>query len=213
MDGSDSQPASCWASSTVGFDFTRHMRRLCADLTTRLPDLAHIDMQRVAVRYCQVRRGGRHGVQATLTPLRFERGARETTRRGKNWIVEPIYDDAGREMLYLLSFYLPRFLNHSVAEKLATVCHELWHISPEFDGDLRRHEGRCYAHGPSERQFHEAMHRLAEKWLSVSPPAEMHAFLNHDFRELQQLHGRVFGIKIPTPRLVLARDSDRRSAG
>ena len=39
-------------------------------------------------------------------------------------------------MLYLLSFYLPRFLKLPWREKLATVIHELWHVNPQFNGDL-----------------------------------------------------------------------------
>ena len=46
------------------------------------------------------------------------------------------------------------------------------------------------------------MHALAEKWLSLSPPGDLHAFLEHDFAELQRRHGPVYGTKIPTPKLV-----------
>ena len=42
-----------------------------------------------------------------------------------------------------MSFYLPRFCDQSLDEKLSTVMHELWHISPAFDGDIRRLPGRC----------------------------------------------------------------------
>ena len=86
-----------------------------------------------------------------LTPLRFEGGRLTSVRRTGRWTIERLYDEAGREMLYLLSFYLPRFLEHPLREKLATVVHELWHIGPGFDGDLRRHPGRCYAHSHSQR--------------------------------------------------------------
>ncbi|HEX3658824.1 MAG TPA: hypothetical protein VHV55_23730 [Pirellulales bacterium] len=185
-----------------GLDFTAHARRLCEDLSVRLSELAHIDMSRVALRICQVRRGGLHGVQATLTPLRFAGGELEMTRRGRRWTIDRLYDAEGREMLYLLSFYVPRFLEHTLEEKLATVCHELWHIGTEFDGDLRRHAGRCYAHGPSEREYHAAMIELARRWLALNPPAELHAFLNGNFRQLVARYGRVYGTRIPTPRLI-----------
>ncbi|HVW37295.1 MAG TPA: hypothetical protein VHB99_08310, partial [Pirellulales bacterium] len=54
-----------------GFDFNFHVGRLCIDLASRLPELGHVDMSRVAIRYCQVRNAAAHGLQATLTPLRF----------------------------------------------------------------------------------------------------------------------------------------------
>ena len=40
--------ASSAASSLPAFDFSFHMRRVCADLCARLAELAHIDMERVA---------------------------------------------------------------------------------------------------------------------------------------------------------------------
>ncbi|MBS0211149.1 MAG: hypothetical protein JSS27_19560 [Planctomycetes bacterium] len=179
------------------------MRRLCQDITVRLPEFRHIDMSRVALRGCQTRRAGRYGVQASLTPMRFKDGAVQTIRRGRPYRVRPIHDRAGREMLYLLSFYLPRFLDLSYDEKLATVCHELWHIGPTFNGDIRRHEhGRCYAHGPSEKQFHAAMHVLAQRWLALDPPAELHALLRHNFQAIRGRHGAVLAARLPTPRLI-----------
>jgi hypothetical protein len=105
-------------------------------------------------------------------------------------------------MLYLLSFYLPRFMNLPPREKLATVIHELWHIGPDFDGDLRRHPGRCYAHTHSQHEYDRQMHLLAEKWLALGPPNHLHDFFEHDFAQLERRHGPVFGTKIPTPKLV-----------
>ena len=105
-------------------------------------------------------------------------------------------------MLYLLSFYLPRFLDYPFEEKLATVCHELWHIGPAFDGDLRRHAGRCYAHGHSTREYHEGMRQLAAAWLDRNPPVELYDFLRCDFRQLRQRFGAVYGTRIATPKLI-----------
>jgi predicted metallopeptidase len=187
-----------------GFDFTLHVRRLCTDLSARLSELDHVDMGRVAIRYCQTRKAVGHGLQASLTPLRFARGERVTRRGARNWTVERLYDAAGREMLYLLSFYLPRFLERPFEDKLATVVHELWHIGPAFDGDLRRHEGRCYVHSPSQKQYDECVGQLARKWLALDPPAELYEFLRFDFRALEQRHGRIFGQRIRTPKLIPA---------
>ncbi|HEV3002825.1 MAG TPA: hypothetical protein VGX78_00120 [Pirellulales bacterium] len=186
----------------TGFDFTFHARRLCADIAARLPELTHIDVERVAFRFCQARSPARHGTHATLTPLRFEQGALETARAGRRWTIERLYDGAGCEMLYLLSFYLPRFLNHSFPEKLATVFHELWHISPAFNGDLRRHPGRCYAHGDDGRAYDRQMNELARHWLALAPPKETYEFLQFDFAELKSRYGRVYGARIANPKLV-----------
>lgn len=170
-------------------------------MTQRVPALTHIDMQRVAVGFCQARKRVPHGLQASLTPLRFENGARTTIERGRRYVCQSILDPNGQEYLYLLNFYLPRFLDHSLGEKLTTIVHELWHVSEQFDGDLRRHEGRCYVHGPSQREFDRTASRLAAQWLASDPPSELYAFLRLDFRELSRRFGRVVGQRYPTPKL------------
>jgi hypothetical protein len=187
-----------------GLNFTLHMRQLCSDLAARLPELHHIDMSRMAIRFCQARKPVRHGLHASLTPLRFEGGELYSRRRGRTWTVQRLYDGAGREMLYLLSFYLPRFLERPFEAKLSTVVHELWHVSTNFDGDLRRHPGRCYAHSHSQKQYDALMDSLAHKWLSLGPPSELYYFLQQDFRQLQQQFGRIYGQKLPTPKLLRA---------
>jgi hypothetical protein len=187
-----------------GFDFTLSMRRLCADLTARLSELGHVDIQRVAIRFCQARKPVRHGLHASLMPMRFEEGRLYSRRRGRNWTLQRLYDARGLEMLYLLSFYLPRFLERPFEEKLNTVIHELWHISPRFDGDLRRHQGRCYAHSHSQKQYDALMGQLASKWLSLDPPPGTYGFLRFDFRQLERERGPIFGQTIPTPKLIPA---------
>lgn len=188
-------------SRQAGFDFTLHMRLLCGDLSTRLPELAHIDLDRVGIRFCQARARGLYGVQASLTPLRFENGEQVADRKNGRWRIDQVIDAHGRELLYLLSFYLPRFLNHPFEEKLATVIHELWHISPTFNGDIRRHSGRCYAHSHNQKQYDALMYELARKWLRLGPPEPVHAFLRCSFRQLHRKHGSIYGTRIRSPRL------------
>ena len=193
------------ARESGGFDFTLHMRRVAADMSERLPELGCISTcARMAIRFCQARKAVPYGIQASLTPLRFEHGSPTTQRRGSIWTVQRILDESGREMLYLLSFYLPRFLELPWREKLATVIHELWHVSPEFNGDLRRHAGRCFAHSHSQRQYDLRVEQLLDRWLGLGPPEELHAFLRHNFRELERQHGPVYGLTIPSPKLIRA---------
>jgi hypothetical protein len=185
----------------TGFDFTSHMRRLAGDLVERLPELGHIDLSRMAISFCQARKNVRHGMYASLTPMRFGEGKLDTVRRGRRWGIQRLYNDAGVEMLYILNFYLPRFLDLGLREKLTTVVHELWHVSPRFNGDLRRYRGRCYAHGSSRRAFDKVADRLVRRWLAMEPPGELYEFLRYDFRELSLQHGRVYGVKVPAPKL------------
>lgn len=187
---------------SAGLDFSAHIRRLCDDMVARIAPLSHVDMQRVAVGFTQARKATSHGMYASLTPLRFAGGQMHCVRRGRKWGVQRLFAPDGREMLYVLTFYLPRFLNLPFREKLATVMHELWHIGPEFDGDLRRFDGRCFAHGGSQKQFDARVTELLDQWLRQSPPEPLTEFLRYSFSELVARHGRVFGHKIRTPKLV-----------
>ncbi len=189
------------ARKPSGFDFTGRIRLLCHDMTRRVPELNHIDFQLVAVSFCQTRKPVPHGMYASLTPMRFAGGLSSTVRGGQNWGIQRLEDDQGREMLYILSFYLPRFLDLEFREKLTTIAHELWHISPRFNGDVRRFRGRCYAHSGSQKNFDVVAERLADDWLSLKPPAELYDFLHLGYRKLSQLHGAVYGTKIPAPKL------------
>lgn len=185
-----------------GFDFTTQMRLLCSDMTARVSDLRHIDMSRVALSFSQTRKATRHGLFASLTPLRFAGGKTETVRRGRRWTIQRLRDRQGKEMLYLLSFYLPRFLDLPFTEKLVTVVHELWHINPQFDGDLRRFEGRCYAHSSSKQQYDAEAAALVARYLNAGPPAALYGFLECSFQELVRRHGSVYGVKVPAPKLL-----------
>ena len=185
----------------AGFDFTLHMRRLCDDMIARLDQLRHVDMSRVAVSFAQTRRTGSQGLFASLTPLRFADGQLHAFRRKRRWGIQRVYDPDGREMLYILTFYLPRFLDLPFREKLTTVLHELWHIGPKFDGNVRRLGDRCFAHGPSQRQYNVHIEALVNRWLALGPPEPLYGFLRLGFRELVARHGRVFGRRVPVPKL------------
>jgi predicted metallopeptidase len=189
-------------SQSCEFDFTAAMRRLCQDMTARLPQLRHIDLSRVAISICQTRNGESHGTYATLTPLRFEAGATTKNVRGRRYGVEPVRSESGEEYLYILNFYLPRFLNTPLEENLSTVIHELWHISPTFDGDLRRHEGRCYAHGSSQKAYDALMDQLTQQWLALDPPEHLYEFMLGNFDDLLAEHGGVTGAHWQAPKLV-----------
>jgi hypothetical protein len=185
-----------------GFDFTSRIRLVCQHVSQSMPELGHVDMNRVAVSFAQARQRTSWGMYASLTPLRFPGGSIEGKKRGRNYAIQQLVDRSGREMLYILTFYLPRFQDQSFREKLITIFHELWHISPQFDGDLRRHGGRCYAHTHSQAEYDAHMAVLVDRWLQLSPPEELLDFLEHDFHALQNLHGRIFGVKVARPKLI-----------
>jgi predicted metallopeptidase len=183
------------------FDFCRAIHRLCIDICDRHDEFRHIRMSEVVVSFAQTRSPVEWGMQAKLTPLRFEGGARTTRRHRKTWTVQRVYAN-GQEMLYILTFYLPRFLNMTFEEKLVTIFHELYHISPEFDGDIRRFSGACYIHTGSQKNYDRQMGVFAREWMQRQPPEQLWRFLTYDFQQLRQRFGNIVGIKVAIPRLI-----------
>ena len=183
------------------FDFCAHVRRLCADVAHRCDELRHIDVNRLLFGVTQARTGLRHGLQARVTPLRFRNGQLVRQRDGVEYQVQRYVVD-GREMLYLVTFCLPRFLDQSFDDKFITLFHELYHISPAFDGDLRRLKGRCSLHSHSKQTYDAHMATLARAYLANGAPRDLHAFLRLDFAQLAARHGSVVGVFVPRPRLL-----------
>jgi hypothetical protein len=185
----------------TALDFTDHMARLCADVADRCELLGHVHMPRVLVSFTPSRNRSRYGLQARVTPLRFRDGALTRAHGGTTYQVQRFYVD-GREMLYVLTFCLPRFLDQPFREKLVTVFHELYHVCPTFSGDLRRHPGRYAVHSRSKDDYDLRMGELVDDYLSGHPEPEVFRFLRSGYRELWELHGGIFGTVVPRPKLL-----------
>jgi predicted metallopeptidase len=184
------------------FDFCGHVRRLCGDIAAGCESLRHVDVARLLVAVTQARNGRAHGLQARVTPLRFPDGRLTRQRRGVTYQVQR-YFLGSHEFLYLVTFCLPRFLDQDFDEKLITLFHELYHISPNFDGDLRRHAGRYALHSHSQRDYdYKHMADLARTYLSGNPEAALLAFLRLDFAQLLNRHGSVVGVVVPRPKMI-----------
>ena len=126
-----------------------------------------------------------------------------TTQIGsETFACQRLFNRHGVEVLYILNFYLPRFQDLKAHDKLVTVCHELWHISPRFDGDFRRFEGRCYLHSPREAEFDRQAEAIAADWIARHPDVYRFEFLAMNFTALQRAFGRVVGTRIQHPRLL-----------
>lgn len=99
-------------------------RRVVADMVRTLPELSHIRASRILFVAGEARRGSR----ATIRPM-----------GGKG---RPRVSLKGRRALYCITLR-PKFFRASTPEqRVATLLHELLHISPHFDGTLdaeRRH--------------------------------------------------------------------------
>jgi hypothetical protein len=165
---------------------------LCVHLLgKRVAKLAHLRPAQIVHGITQARNRSRYGVFAECHGLRFKHGAREMVS-GRNAWVWPEIRVRGQEILYYITYYLPRFLDLPPAERLNTLVHELWHISPRFDGDLRRFPGRNEYHGAS---FDREVRALCDEARAQLDP-ERFPFLRWSFDELTARYGGVVGAKL-----------------
>jgi hypothetical protein len=186
------------------FNLTKELERLIADIAGRMDEFGHIEPERVMVCVASTRGGGIHGTYAKIHPLRFENGSRTTMvrRRRRTLICEmPPISRGGVEVLYIIYFLVPRFLDLPLREKLITVFHELYHISPAFNGDIRRFPGKNYAHGRSREKFNDLMAAFADSYLDTEGTHAGVGFLEGDMAAMRARHGSIVGRKMTAPRV------------
>jgi len=174
------------------YNLTDDVSLLVHLLVRRVPALAHIRPGQLIHGISQARTRSRYGVYAQCHALRFRHGAREhKTRDGHAW-QWPIVRVGGQEILYYITYFLPRFLDQPPHERLHTLLHELHHISPRFNGDLRRFPGRNTFHGA---EFDASVERLVHASLPEIEPGRF-PFLNLTFDELVARFGGVVGNRL-----------------
>ena len=186
-----------------GFDFTGSMTLLVKDIVRTHPSFGHIVPENLLVAISPSNGSG-NGVVAKLRPMRFEGGEKTRKIRGTKYLA-PDVNINGNSILYVIYFHLPRFLDHGNFEKkLATVLHELYHISPLFNGDVRRFAGKNYAHGSSRKKYDELINVYAREYINSTGHSELSAFLRYKYSELKGKYGAIYGdmIRISRPKSV-----------
>lgn len=190
-------------ASVSTIDLSAACASLAADICRRVPELGHIDPQRLLVCLSRSRADGSHGVYARIAPLRFAAGAMEQNRRRGRYLETfrmPALSHEGREILYLIYLMVPRFLRLSCEQKLATVIHELYHIAETCNGDLRRFPGRNFAHGSSRNGYNRIVDRLQKQYLAQCPDPKLLDVLHLDEEGWRHGHFRLAGLTVPLPR-------------
>jgi hypothetical protein len=183
-------------------NLTSHLTAIIADIVRRTPSLGHIDVGRVLICIGSNRSGRRGGMYGKLIPLRFENGTEIVRYRGRYYTL-PAVSHNGADCLYIIYFYMPRFFDLPWKEKLRVIFHELYHISPRFDGDIRRMGAVKSAHGHSKKHFDSlyAAELAAFSEHVCSSPAL--AFLEMNTSALYGSYRKVTGVRMKSPKPVL----------
>ncbi len=158
-------------------DLNRSITLLIRDIARRMPEFAHIRASRILVVAGEARRASR----GTVKPLAFTGGKsveRETGRR------KPLVRIKGRKMLYSITLRPLFFRDSTPRERVETLIHELFHISPTFDGTL----DRARRHAKMGKRFGQKLRPLVRRYLRECPPELLQAFSHHgEVRVLQWL--------------------------
>jgi hypothetical protein len=172
---------------------------IIAEITSRVPSFGHIDTGKIQVCISSNRNNGRGATFGKLVPLRFKGGEELLYFRGKCYAMPRVFQN-GTRLLYLVYFYSPRFIDLPPREKLRVIFHELYHISPEFNGDIRRFGRGGSAHGNSKKRYDLRFEKeMAEFMDHISSTRHWH-FLSLDARALFSNYRKVFSHRMKTPR-------------
>lgn len=138
-------------------DFTQAVHALIRHAASALEALAHVDPERVLVVAGEARRASR----ATVKPMRFRSGKRvDSLGRRK-----PLVTVHGVPVLYVVTLRPLFFRRSTPRQRVATILHELFHMSRRFDGTL--HRGRRHRAGDRfERRFAPLERRY---WKKITP--------------------------------------------
>lgn len=144
---------------------------LIRDISRTMPEFSHVRATRILVVAGEARRASR----GTVKPLAFT-GARTIDRAtGRR---KPIVRIAGRRMLYSITLRPLFFRDSTPQDRVETVLHELFHISPAFDGTLDRQR----RHARMGKDFSRVLRPLVRRYLKQCPA---------DILEALSFHGEV----------------------
>jgi predicted metallopeptidase len=149
-------PSKVRARSVPRPNATLLCRRIVADMVERLPELSHVRPSHILFVAGEARRGSR----ATIRPL--GKGAKIALK--------------GKRALYCVTLR-PKFFRASTPEqRVATLLHELLHISPGFDGKLD--PARRHAALPNGR-FEAMLRPLVRRYLAEGDASLLSALAHH----------------------------------
>ena len=160
------------------------------EMITRTPEFSHYDINRMLVCCASNRSDSRGGIYGKLVPLKFENGSDIISFRGRLYTLPKIIHN-NIEIKYLIYYYHPKFFDISAREKVNVMFHELYHISPEFNGDIRCMGKVRAAHGHSKKSFESRYLDFAENFYSFVKGTPYHAFLEMNSLDLQNTFKKI----------------------
>ena len=168
-------------------NYISSLNGLIKDITEKVGELSYIDAEQVAVGFKRSRESVSEEVWAEISGIEDEYNGTIQRREGRieKYFAPKTILMNGIPIKYVVDFYVPVFFGLTFKLKLLTVFHELYHINPKFDGNLRFFKGKGYKHGPSLEKYDKYMDYLVDKYLKMDPSAT--EFLGRCHTELSEI--------------------------
>jgi hypothetical protein len=148
-------------------------------------------------------RSGRGGIYGKLVPLRFENGERVLIYKNRKYIIPSLFIKE-TEILYIVYFYMPKFFNLPAKDKLNVIFHELYHISPLFNGDIRRMGKVKAAHGHSKKHYDSNYENELNEFFSYLEQTPFINFLKLDEKGLKKNFKKIKSVRMKLPKPFIA---------
>ncbi len=139
-------------------DFTASVHALIRHVAAQHPEFSHLKATRILIVAGEARRASR----GTVRPLAFT-GGKRTDSLGRK---KPLVKVNGRRMLYAITLRPLFFRRSTPRQRVATVLHELFHISHAFDGTLDHQRRHDFAGDGFEAEFAPIERRV---WRRLPP--------------------------------------------
>lgn len=154
------------------------------DMIKSTDEFKSFDSSKILVCCASNRKDYKGATYGKLLPLRFKDGSEIIKHNGKFYTIPKVKFN-NTELLYIIYLYIPKFFNLSARDKINVMFHELYHINPDFNGDIRRMGEFKSAHGHSRKSFEEKYIEYSDNFYKTVQNASYYNFLLMSSEEIR----------------------------
>ena len=174
----------------LSINLTDILTLIINDMIRTTEEFRNFNINRILVCCASNRKDGRGAIYGKLLPMRFKDGSAVVKHRDKYYMI-PKLKVNNVEIFYIIYFYFPKFFNLSAKDKVKVMFHELYHINPDFNGDIRRMGKVKSAHGHSRKSFEEKYIDYAESFLKNIKDKHYCNFLEMHSEDLKKYFSKI----------------------
>jgi len=162
---------------------------------------SNFDINNILIAGAKNKTGCKKGTYSKVIPMRFRDGASIIKYNEDKYCI-PRLKISGIEILYIIYFFIPSFFELDPRQKIDVIFHELFHISPDFNGDIRRIGEKKYFHGYSSEKYTELFSDESETFYKYIMGTKYSYFLQMKFKDFQEHFKKIKMRKVKKPKAV-----------